>query len=109
MTLCPVCAVDVHPMMELEPNGSVTETCPTCTVRLPKSTAAVAPQAATQRQDSPKGDPSRVPVGAPADPVAALRSRLQAVEALIPTPEQLKALRLEQRQLRAALKALGAT
>lgn len=106
MTPCPVCLVDVHPTMEMEMNGTVVESCPKCTTRLPKSTPVEAPPKGTERHDTAKGESTRAQ---PLDPVAALRSRLVAVEAQIPTAEQLKALRIERRRLRAALRALGAT
>ena len=53
--------------MEIEPNGTVVESCPKCTTRLPKSTPVEAPPKGTERHDTAKGESTRAQ---PLDPVA---------------------------------------
>lgn len=119
--ICPSCTTDVHPMKELNPGGGFTDTCPSCSAAMPKASTVLANQGAPMQQGLDAASaPPRVhgktrsgalafgTSGTPLDPVDAIRARLSAVQAQIPTPAQLKALRAEERGLLRALKALGA-
>lgn len=103
MTHCTRCNVDVQPYGDMQTDGRVVDCCPKC-----NGAIGSAPAVTTQAVEQPRLVPARVVVSAPQDPVTVIRSRLAAVDAQIPTPEQMRALRREQRQLRAALRALGA-
>lgn len=104
---CPHCLENVSAVRELEPAGGYTETCPKCSGRigtvLPKRSQSVQPMQQVEPVTS-----VAVVLGAPPSPVASIRARLAAVDAQIPTAEQLKALRRERAGLMRALRALGA-
>lgn len=103
---CPHCHANVHPSKELEVGGGFTDICPQCAGVIGRTVVQHTEVGVVQSFVGPVAKPAALRAEAPS-PVDALRARLSAVEAQIPTPEQMKALRRERAQLRAALRALG--
>lgn len=120
---CSICVAEVHPYQDMQPDGRMLDLCPKCNGALAKPSAVLASEGAPMLQGFARAvaEHRHLPPfvhgktrsglgthGTPLDPVDALRARLAAVDAQIPTPDQLKALRTERTQLRNALRALGA-
>lgn len=109
--ICPHCSKSVHPVKELADRGKFIDTCPECAGVIGAVMRADVVVEVERQLDlvATREIRGRVTMPMPAsvlDHVAALRARLVAVEAQIPTVDQLKALRRERTQLRAALRAL---
>jgi hypothetical protein len=106
MTHCTRCDIDVQPFGDMQADGRIVSCCPKCTGALAVTSLATA----TTERGTPKAVKLQVtPPGAMAmDPVNALTARLAAIDAQIPTPAQLKALKTERAGLMRALRALGA-
>ncbi len=100
---CPSCSKSVNSVKELNPGGGFTETCPNCSAALGIMGAKTAAPIARTVIDPSFG----LAPPAALDPVAVIRTRLAAVDAQIPTTDQLRALRRERAGLRRALRALG--
>lgn len=108
MTHCTRCAADVHPYGDMQTDGRVVDCCPKCNGAVGTARALQVAAAVEAVTVDRVAKATRQIEAMLATPEAALRARLAAVEAQMPTPEQMKALRREYRQLRAALRALGA-
>lgn len=120
---CTTCDKDVHPYQDMQTDGRMVDLCPKCNGGISKP-SVLANEGAPMQQGMDAAAmrlaPPRVhgttrsgalvfgPSGTQLDPVDVIRARLAAVQAQIPTPAQLKALRTEERGLLRALKALGA-
>jgi hypothetical protein len=121
MTHCHICAVDVHPYQDMQLDGSLRDLCPKCNgaiatapvVLTSAGTPIVGGIAAAVMPPAIIGHTKSGAIvhgtsnGVPQDPIVVLRARRAAVDAQIPTPDQMKALRTERDRLRRALKALG--